>query len=57
MYSDPRTLTLFEIMKIMSLPDNWPLPEKTEEAFIRRIIGEGIPPLFIKKLFKNLPND
>lgn len=56
-YSDPRTLTLYEIMRIMSLPDNWPLPDNAQEAFIRRIIGEGIPPLFIKKLFKNLPND
>ncbi len=57
LYSDPRTLTLYEIMKIMSIPDNWPLPDNAEEAFIRRIIGEGIPPLFIKKLFKRLPND
>jgi len=56
-YSDPRTLTLYEIMRIMSIPDNWPLPNDAKEAFIRRIIGEGIPPLFIKKLFKNLPND
>lgn len=56
-YSDPRTLTLYEIMKIMSIPDNWPLPDNTKEAFVRRIIGEGIPPLFIKKLFKKLPND
>lgn len=57
MYSDPRTLTLYEIMKIMSIPDNWPLPDNAEEAFIRRIIGEGIPPLFIKKIFKKLSND
>lgn len=53
-YSDARTLTLFELMRIMSLPDNWPLPEDTNEAFVRRIIGEGIPPLFIKKLFNNI---
>ena len=55
-YSDPRTLTLFELMLVMSLPKDWPLPDNTEEAFVRRIIGEGIPPLFIKKLFKNIPN-
>lgn len=55
-YSDPRTLTLYELMLVMSLPKDWPLPETTQEAFVRRIIGEGIPPLFIKKLFKNLPN-
>ena len=54
-YSDARVLTLYELMKIMSIPDTWPVPEKTEEAFLRRIIGEGIPPLFMKKLFGVLP--
>lgn len=54
-YSDARVLTLYELMRIMSIPDDWPLPKNTDEAFIRRIIGEGIPPLFIKKLFNNLP--
>lgn len=55
MYSDPRTLTLYELMRIMSLPDSWPLPADTNEAFVRRIIGEGIPPLFVKKLFNTIP--
>ncbi len=54
-YSDARVLTLYELMKIMSLPDNWALPENIQESFVRRIIGEGIPPLFIKKLFNNIP--
>ena len=54
-YSDARTLTLYELMRIMSIPDSWPLPPNTGEAFVRRIIGEGIPPLFVQKLFKNLP--
>jgi len=53
-YSDARTLTLYELMIIMSLPEDWPIPEGTSEAFIRRIIGEGIPPLFLKKVFQNL---
>lgn len=51
LYSDARTLTLYEIMIIMSLPETWPVPERTSEAFLRRIIGEGIPPLFVKKAF------
>lgn len=55
MYSDPRTLTLYELMRIMSLPDSWPIPADTNEAFVRRIIGEGIPPLFVKKLFNTIP--
>lgn len=54
LYSDPRTLTLYELMLVMSLPKDWPLPEKAQEAFVRRVIGEGIPPLFIKKLFNSL---
>ncbi|MCH5337338.1 MAG: DNA cytosine methyltransferase [Acetatifactor sp.] len=54
LYSDARTLTLYELMIIMSLPKDWPVPKTAPEAFLRRIIGEGIPPLFVKKVFKNL---
>lgn len=54
LYSDPRTLTLYELMKIMSIPENWPVPIETSEAFLRRVIGEGIPPLFVKKVFEEL---
>lgn len=53
-YSDARALTTYELMKIMSLPDDWPVPLDTPDAFLRRIIGEGIPPLFVKKVFENL---
>lgn len=56
-FSDARTLTLYELMIIMSLPTNWPVPLDTPEAFLRRIIGEGIPPLFVKKVFENLPSE
>jgi DNA (cytosine-5)-methyltransferase 1 len=51
LYSDPRALTLLELMRVMSLPDDWALPYDVNEAFVRSVIGEGIPPLFIKKLF------
>lgn len=53
-YSDARVLTLFELMKIMSIPESWPIPIGTSEAFLRRIMGEGIPPLFVKKVFSKL---
>ena len=53
-YSDARTLTVYELMIIMSLPKNWPIPSNTSEAFLRSVIGEGIPPLFVQKVFKNL---
>ncbi|MEG0094777.1 MAG: DNA cytosine methyltransferase [Erysipelotrichaceae bacterium] len=56
-YSDARALTLYELMKIMSIPDNWPVPDDTSEAFLRRIIGEGIPPLFVKKVFEKLKQE
>jgi len=56
-YSDARALTLYELMKIMSIPDSWPVPDDTSEAFLRRIIGEGIPPLFVKKVFENLKQE
>lgn len=51
LYSDARCLTLHEIMIIMSLPENWAAKTRASEAFLRRIIGEGIPPLFVKKTF------
>ena len=57
LYSDPRALTLYEIMIVMSLPLDWPLPNNVSEAFVRRVIGEGIPPLFVKKVFSNLVGD
>lgn len=53
-YSDARTLTLYEIMKVTTLPDDWNIPDNTSEQFLRRIIGEGIPPMFVKKVFQNL---
>lgn len=53
-YSDARVLTLYELMRVMSIPDNWNIPLNTDEAFLRRIIGEGIPPLFMRKLFAQI---
>ncbi len=53
-YSDARVLTLYEIMKVSSLPDDWNIPANASEQFLRRIIGEGIPPMFVKKVFQNL---
>lgn len=53
-YSDPRALTVYELMIISSLPTNWAIPANTPEAFLRSIIGEGIPPLFVKKTFEML---
>ena len=54
LYSDPRVLSLFELMRVMSLPDDWPLPSNANVAFVRSVIGEGIPPLFVKKVFEKI---
>lgn len=50
LYSDPRVLTIFELMRIMTLPDDWNIPDWATEHLIRQVIGEGIPPLAIKKV-------
>lgn len=53
-FSDARVLTLYEIMLCMSLPINWNLPSDISENYIRKVIGEGIPPLFVKKVLKKI---
>ena len=53
-YSDARVLTLKEIMILSSIPDTWDLPQWASENLIRKVIGEGIPLLLIKKLSKKL---
>ena len=54
LYSDARVLTVYEIMKIMSIPENWKIPSWCSENFLRTVIGEGIPPLLVKKIFVEL---
>jgi DNA (cytosine-5)-methyltransferase 1 len=53
-YSDPRVLTVYELMLVMSIPKKWNIPEYVSEHFIRAVIGEGIPPLFMKQLIKQI---
>lgn len=53
-YSDPRVFTIYELMKIMSIPDNWPIPTTINKQYLRHIIGEGVPSLLIKKLFEQI---
>lgn len=54
LYTDARVLTVFELMRITSLPDDWNIPEWASENLIRQVIGEGIPPLAIKKVVAEL---
>ena len=54
LYSDPRVLTVFELMRVMSLPDDWNIPSWASPQLVRQVIGEGIPPLLIKKIVEQL---
>ena len=57
LYSDARVLTVYEIMILMSLPQNWNIPKWASESFVRSVIGEGIPPLLVKKIIEVLQNE
>lgn len=56
LYSDPRVLTIYELLIVMSLPLNWPIPEWADETFIRRVLGEGIPSNLVKEIMLGLIN-
>lgn len=53
-YSDARALTIYELLILSSLPLDWDIPEWADNALIRKVIGEGIPPLLIKKAVEAL---
>ena len=54
LYSDPRVLTIYELLIVMSLPLDWPIPEWANEGFIRNVFGEGIPSNLVKEIMKAL---
>jgi DNA (cytosine-5)-methyltransferase 1 len=43
-------------MVVSSLPLDWNIPEWANEQLIRFIIGEGIPPLMVKKIVEQIMN-
>lgn len=51
-YSDARAFTLLETFITSSLPKKIKLPEWATESFINTVIGEGVPPLMLKKIIK-----
>lgn len=53
-YSDARVLTVYELMIVSSLPKDWNIPSWASEHFVRQVIGEGIPPLLVKKIMMEL---
>lgn len=56
LYSEPRVLTIYELLLVSSLPADWPIPDWAKESLIRHVIGEGIPPLLVKKIMVELLN-
>lgn len=54
LYSDPRVLTIYELMIVMSLPLDWSIPEWADETFIRRVFGEGIPSKLVREIVGEL---
>lgn len=56
-YSDARTLTIFELLIVSSLPLDWDIPSWAGDLLIRKVIGEGIPPrlvqIALEQLLKN----
>lgn len=55
MYTNPRVLTIYELMIVSSLPKDWNIPEWASDGLIRHVIGEGIPPLLVKKIVEMIP--
>jgi DNA (cytosine-5)-methyltransferase 1 len=53
-YSDARTLTIYELLIVSSLPLDWDIPDWASDVLIRKVIGEGIPPLLIKRALQQI---
>ena len=53
-FSDPRTLTIHELLILSSIPTDWDIPDWADHLLIRKVIGEGIPPKLIKSAIESL---
>lgn len=47
-WSDARVLSIFELMRVSSLPDDWNIPAGASSNVIREILGEGVPPRLLE---------
>ena len=41
-------MSIFELMRISSLPDDWNIPDKASSNVLREVMGEGIPPKLLE---------
>lgn len=53
-YSDPRVLSIYELLIVSSLPTDWNIPDFADDHLIRSVIGEGIPPKLIESAIVEL---
>jgi DNA (cytosine-5)-methyltransferase 1 len=53
-YSDPRALSLLELLIVSSLPKDWNLPDNYKETTVRTLIGEAIPPRLLYQVLSTL---
>ena len=54
LYSDARVFSIYELLIVSSLPTDWNIPDWAKESLIRHVIGEGIPPLLVKRIMGEL---
>ncbi len=57
MYTNPRVLTIYELLIVSSLPTDWDIPSWASNGLIRHVIGEGIPPLLVKRIVEMIPKE
>lgn len=55
MFTNPRVLTIYELLIVSSLPTDWNIPDWASNGLIRHVIGEGIPPLLVKRIIEMIP--
>jgi len=53
-FSDPRCFSIEELFIISSINFQNKIPINTKHSLIRKLIGEGIPPLLVEKIFLEL---
>ena len=53
-YSDARVLTLRELLIVSSMPPEVKIPTNLTETSFRQIIGEGIPPRMLSRIFEGI---
>jgi len=56
LYSDPRVLSIYELMIVSSIPIDWNIPSWASDTMIRKVIGEGIPSKMITVIINKLLN-